>query len=228
MGFPAFVADPAPDTERAPIPPGPPTEIRYPAFAPGATPAPYAPYPGTPHVAAPPPRRPRAETPWARVAVTIAIAGALASLAVVGAVSLLGGASPRDADDPSPSPSPAFAPSSAPRPTAAARGASGHGLRDLSNDALHDRLTAQDWEITSRTVTDAAAIASVTYGIKRAGRYGSVTLYRYANESLAAQTEASLKRSPDFVVVREGGTLLMVVVAQDAAAARQLAASLGR
>jgi serine/threonine-protein kinase len=96
-------------------------------------------------------------------------------------------------------------------------------LAAVTPDRTEKRLRQAGWEISPvPPIAPSPGFKGTFFGIARGAHGGQVMLYEYDSESLATAVEKSMRANTAAVIERDGGRILLVVVAQDPAESRKL------
>jgi hypothetical protein len=97
-------------------------------------------------------------------------------------------------------------------------GRSGRGvLRDLTGKQIRDRLESLGYSVIGESNSTQQSLTMNQYTVTRTPQSGAVILYKFNDESIAKTTEDSLRNNANASVVRDGNTLLFIMMSPSSA-----------
>ncbi len=182
--------------------------------------SPYVEAPPSARVPPPPTVRRRAPSLWRwilPVAVVTVIGGAVLGVLLYQEHSSSAPVARKEPARPK-NPPPVAPPAPAPAPAPAGP----KSWKDISDQALKDRLTGLRWSITQETTSPQPQGPVLMLQFRKGSRQGALHLYRFHEEALAAQADESLRLTQRYPSARDGSTVLLVQVFDDMSASNRL------
>jgi serine/threonine protein kinase len=106
--------------------------------------------------------------------------------------------------------------------------ASGNGFAALTLEELKAKVEASGYSVTSESSSRSSNVETMQVGGSRGLKFVTVMLMKYDTENLAEMVETSMRSNEQAVVGRDGNAILMVIVPNDKAAARDVLDTIGR